>query len=164
MGRALLERKVVHIVDIQGDLELHQGLKAGRNGTMIAVPLMREGVPIGVLVLLRQILRPFTEREIELATIADQAMIAIENVRLFEALQARTRELGEANQTKSRFIAAASHDLRSHCMLWVYSSIDCTGVKAAERRESSSKSTRRSPPWTNCSINCWIFPSSMPAC
>ena len=113
MGRALLERKVVHIVDIQGDLELHQGLKAGRNGTMIAVPLMREGVPIGVLVLLRQILRPFTEREIELATtIADQAMIAIENVRLFEALQARTRELGEANQTKSRFIAAASHDLR----------------------------------------------------
>jgi len=136
VGRALLERKVVHIVDIQGDLELHQGLKAGRNGTMIAVPLMREGVPIGVLVLLRQILRPFTEREIELATtIADQAMIAIENVRLFEALQARTRELGEANQTKSRFIAAASHDLRQPLhALGLFVDRLHGRVKAAERR------------------------------
>jgi signal transduction histidine kinase/integral membrane sensor domain MASE1 len=113
VGRALLERQVVHIVDIQGDFELHQRLKGGGNRTMICVPLMREGVPIGVLVMLRQTPRPFTEREIELATtIADQAMIAIENVRLFEALQARTRELGEANRAKSRFIAAASHDLR----------------------------------------------------
>jgi signal transduction histidine kinase/integral membrane sensor domain MASE1 len=113
VGRALLERKVVHVVDVQGDLALPQGLKAGRNRTMIGVPLMREGVPIGVLVMLRQTLRPFTEREIELATtVADQAVIAIENVRLVEALQARTRELGEANQAKSRFIAAASHDLR----------------------------------------------------
>jgi len=113
VGRALLERKVVHIVDIQGHLELHQELKASGNRTIIAVPLMRESVPIGVLVMSRQTLRPFTEREIELATtIADQAVIAIENVRLFEALQARTRELGEANRAKSRFIAAASHDLR----------------------------------------------------
>ena len=111
VGRALLERKVVHIVDIQGDLELHQELKASGNRTIIAVPLMREGVPIGVFVMSRQTLRPFTEREIELATtVADQAVIAIENVRLFEALQARTRELGEANRAKSRFIAAASHD------------------------------------------------------
>lgn len=113
VGRVLLERKVVHIVDIQGDLELHQELKAGGDRTVIGVPLMREGVPIGVLIMSRQTLRPFTEREIELATtVADQAVIAIENVRLFEALQARTRELGEANRAKSRFIAAASHDLR----------------------------------------------------
>ena len=113
VGRALLERTVVHIVDIQNDLELHQELKAGGNRTMIAIPLMRESVPIGVLVILRQTLRPFTEREIELATtVADQAVIALENVRLFEALQASTRELGEANRAKSRFIAAASHDLR----------------------------------------------------
>lgn len=113
MGRALLERKVVHIVDIQADLELHQELKAGGDRTIVGVPLMREGVPIGVLVMLRKTVRPFTQREIERAiTIADQAVIAIENVRLFEALQARTRELGEANRAKSRFIAAASHDLR----------------------------------------------------
>src|SRR5262245_22571511 len=136
VGRALLERKVVHIVDIQGDLELHRGLKAGRNGTMIAVPLMREGVPIGVLAMLRQALQPFTEREIEMATtIADQAMIAIENVRLFEALQARTRELGEANQAKSRFIAAASHDLRQPLhALGLFVDRLHGRVKAAERR------------------------------
>jgi len=136
VGRALLERKVVHIVDIQGDLELHQGLKAGRNGTMIAVPLLREGVPIGVLAMLRQTLQPFTEREIELATtIADQAMIAIENVRLFDALQARTRELGEANQAKSRFIAAASHDLRQPLhALGLFVDRLHGRVKAAERR------------------------------
>ena len=136
VGRALLERKVIHIVDIQGDLELHQELKAGGNRTMIAVPLMREGVPIGVLVMLRQTLRPFTEREIELATtVADQAVIAIENVRLFEALQARTRELGEANQAKSRFIAAASHDLRQPLhALGLFVDRLHGRVKAAERR------------------------------
>ena len=78
VGRALLERTVVHIVDIQNDLELHQELKAGGNRTMIAIPLMRESVPIGVLVILRQTLRPFTEREIELATtVADQAVIVL---------------------------------------------------------------------------------------
>ena len=137
VGRALRERKVVHIIDMQGDLELDQGLKAGGNRTMIGVPLMREGVPIGVLVILRQTLRPFTEREIELATtLADQAVIAIENVRLFEALQARTRELGEANRAKSRFIAAASHDLRQPLhALGLFVDRLHGRVKAAERRE-----------------------------
>ena len=135
VGRALLERTVVHIVDIQNDLELHQELKAGGNRTMIAIPLMRESVPIGVLVILRQTLRPFTEREIELATtVADQAVIALENVRLFEALQASTRELGEANQAKSRFIAAASHDLRQplHALGLFVARLQGR-VKAAER-------------------------------
>ena len=135
VGRALLERTVVHIVDIQNDLELHQGLKAGGNRTMIAIPLMRESVPIGVLVLLRQTLRPFTEREIELATtVADQAVIALENVRLFEALQASTRELDEANRAKSRFIAAASHDLRQplHALGLFVARLQGR-VKAAER-------------------------------
>ena len=135
VGRALLERTVVHIVDIQNDLELHQELKAGGNRTMIAIPLMRESVPIGVLVIFRQTLRPFTEREIELATtVADQAVIALENVRLFEALQASTRELGEANRAKSRFIAAASHDLRQplHALGLFVARLQGR-VKAAER-------------------------------
>ena len=135
VGRALLERTVVHIVDIQNDLELHQELKAGGNRAMIAIPLMRESVPIGVLVILRQTHRPFTEREIELATtVADQAVIALENVRLFEALQASTRELGEANRAKSRFIAAASHDLRQplHALGLFVARLQGR-VKAAER-------------------------------
>ena len=113
VGRALLEQQVIHVVDGQDDPELHHAFKAGGYRTMMAVPLMREGAPIGVLVILRQARRPFTEREIELATtVTDQAVMALENVRLFEALQASTQELGEANQAKSRFIAAASHDLR----------------------------------------------------
>ena len=135
VGRALLERQVIHVVDGQDDPELHHAFKAGGYRTMMAVPLMRESVPIGVLVILRQARRPFTEREIELATtVADQAGIALENVRLFEALQASTRELDEANRAKSRFIAAASHDLRQplHALGLFVARLQGR-VKAAER-------------------------------
>src|SRR5262249_944751 len=98
-GRALLERRAVHIPDVKADPESHlvPGQKLGDFRTVVAVAMVREGVPIGVLVLTRSEVRPFSEKQIELATtFADQAAIAIENVRLFESVEARTRELAKS--------------------------------------------------------------------
>ena len=95
-GRALLEGRAVHIPDVKADAEytLLEGQKLGDYRTALAVPMLREGVAIGVLSLTRSAVRPFTEKQIELAsTFADQAAIAIENVRLFDSVEARTREL-----------------------------------------------------------------------
>ena len=99
VGRVLLERKSVHIHDIQADPDYKlSGLVAlGGTRTMLGIPMLREGDPIGVLVLVQSAVRPFTDKQIELATtFADQAVIAIENVRLFEEVQARTRDLTES--------------------------------------------------------------------
>ena len=95
-GRALLERATVHIIDAQTDPEykLPNILELSGHHSMIGTPLLREGSPIGVFGLARLAVRPFTEKQIELlTTFADQAVIAIENARLFDEVQARTRDL-----------------------------------------------------------------------
>ena len=98
-GRALVEGRIVQILDVRADPEytFSPGLDSGDFRTALGVPMLREGVPVGVFVLTRKEARPFSEKQIELVTtFADQAAIAIENVRLFEAEQQRTRELSES--------------------------------------------------------------------
>jgi two-component system, NtrC family, sensor kinase len=98
-GRALVDGRIVHIADIKADSEytFSPGLHLGNFRTAIGIPMLREGVAIGVLALTRKEVLPFTDKQIELATtIADQAAIAIENVRLFESVQSRTRELAKS--------------------------------------------------------------------
>jgi GAF domain-containing protein len=99
VGRAMLERKSVQIPDVLVDSEytVQETARLGGFRTILVVPLLREGVPIGLLAMHRAAVRPFSEKQIELAeTFADQAVIAIENVRLFEEVQARTRELAQS--------------------------------------------------------------------
>ena len=99
IARTALEGRTVHIPDVLSDPEYtwSESIKRGDYRTMLGVPLLREGVPIGVIATTRSTPLPFTDKQIELIeTFADQAVIAIENVRLFEEVQARTRELAQS--------------------------------------------------------------------
>jgi GAF domain-containing protein len=99
-GRAFLDRQIVHIEDIQARADEFRdspSVNGADDRTVAAAPLMREGEPTGAIFISRNEVRPFTQKELDLlASFADQAVIAIENVRLFQALEARTRELSES--------------------------------------------------------------------
>ena len=98
-GRAALERRTIHIPDVLADPEYQygQGPKLGGYRTILGVPMLREGTPIAAFVIWRGEVHPFTDKQVKLVeTFADQAVIAIENVRLFQELQARTRELARS--------------------------------------------------------------------
>jgi signal transduction histidine kinase len=98
-GRAVIERRTIYVPDLAAALEEYPGTRGGRYGyrSLVVTPLLREGVPIGVLGVRRMEVQPFTEKQIALLeTFAAQAVIAIENVRLFKELQERTRELMES--------------------------------------------------------------------
>ena len=112
-GRAVMEGRAIHIPDVLDDAEyeMKDAARVGGVRTTLAVPLMREGTPIGVIILQRRTVRPFTDKQIELVeTFADQAVIAIENVRLFDEVQARTKELTESLEQQT----ATSEVLQSH--------------------------------------------------
>jgi signal transduction histidine kinase len=121
-GRTLVEGTITHIPDVLTDTEYTytEGQKVGGFRTLLAVPMLRERVPIGVLSLQRKTVRPFTEKQIELVTtFADQAVIAIENVRLFDEVRARTEELSESLQQQTvtadvlKVISRSAFDLKT---------------------------------------------------
>jgi signal transduction histidine kinase/CheY-like chemotaxis protein len=117
VGRAVLEKRWIHIHDVLADPEYTRTDNAELVDarTVLAVPMLREGQPVGIFVLTRSgAVNPFTEKQIRVVqTFADQAVIAIENVRLFKEIQAKTDELEAANQHKSAFLANMSHELRT---------------------------------------------------
>jgi len=115
-GRALLEGRVIHVADVLADPDYTwaEAQRLGGYRTVLGVPMLREGIAMGVLTLTRSEVRPFTDKQIELvSTFADQAAIAIENVRLFDEIQDKSRQLELASEHKSQFLASMSHELRT---------------------------------------------------
>src|SRR5262249_11624154 len=100
-GRAILDRRTVHVEDLAGEADTEfpgaKLLQTTGQHTTLATPLLRQGIPVRAILIRRLEVRPFTDKQIKLLeTFADQAVIAIENVRLFKELQARNRDLTEA--------------------------------------------------------------------
>ena len=114
-GRAILDGKIAHVPDMLADLAYaHEMAMAGNWRASIAVPILRDGRSVGAISVGKAEVGPFTERQMQLlTTFADQAVIAIENVRLFDEIQEKSRQLAEASQHKSQFLANMSHELRT---------------------------------------------------
>jgi GAF domain-containing protein len=120
IGRVLLERSPIHIPDVKNDPEyrMDEVQRIGAFHSVLGVPLMREGTLIGVFVLARRSVRPFTDKQIELVTtFVDQAVIAIENTRLLNELRQRTTDLTNrwSSRPRHRRCSRSSAGLRAIC-------------------------------------------------
>ena len=153
-GRAVVDRETIHVHDVAAELETEfpeskpaQQLVGFR--TVLATPLLREGVPIGVIFIRRLEVRPFTEKQITLLkTFADQAVIAIENVRLFKELQERNRDLTEALEQQTatgevlRVIASSPTELQPVLDTLLANAVKLSGAKQGHIRQSDGKFLR----------------------
>jgi signal transduction histidine kinase len=116
IGRAGLEKRIIHIPDVTADPDWQPPEEYRKEGirTVLAVPMLKENAVVGAIAVYRREIRPFTESQISLLkTFADQAVIAIENVRLFQELEEKNTQLEAANRHKSQFLANVSHELRT---------------------------------------------------
>jgi GAF domain-containing protein len=147
-GRAVIDRRTVHVADILTEAEEYPESRKGALQvgwrTALAVPLVHAGEAIGVIIMRRAEVRPFTERQIELVnTFADQAVIAIENTRLFNEIAQKSRELEIARQHKSQFVANMSHELRTPLAAMLgYAELLQEGIYGALPEKSLSILTR----------------------
>src|SRR5262249_5666713 len=116
IGRVLLERAPIHILDAETDPEYRmvEMQKMGAYHSILGVPLLREGMPTGVLVLSRRSVRAFTDRKSDWVTIFEsKGFIAIESGRLSDKTRKKTRQLELASENKSQFVSSMSHELRT---------------------------------------------------
>ncbi|WP_286610540.1 sensor histidine kinase [Variovorax jilinensis] len=119
VGRAFTERRTVHVPDVLRRVDAdypESRAPQARHGfrTVLAVPMVREGASLGVIAVIRRHVQAFTAAEVRLVeTFADQAVIAIENARLFQEIEHQSRQLAVANHHKSQFLANMSHELRT---------------------------------------------------
>jgi signal transduction histidine kinase len=119
LGRAIIDRQTIHVHDLAAEVQSEfseskpwQQMSGAR--TVLVTPLMRAGAPMGVILIRRTEVRPFSDTQIKLLeTFADQAMIAIENVRLFQEIQEKNQQLEAVSRHKSQFVASVSHELRT---------------------------------------------------
>src|SRR5262249_35215116 len=142
VGRVVVERRAVQISDLRADPEYNYGARFFESKTTLGVPLLREGVPIGVIIIFRTEVEPFTDKQIELVTtFADQAVIAIENVRLFQELQVRNRDLTEALEQQTatsevlRVIASSPTELQPVLDTVIENAVTLAGAKQGHIRQ-----------------------------